>query len=106
MAPPAGWPHTQFLAGRLVATYDRGTVNYVGYDGRARLVEHAKRVAKPSATEGFADRYAPRWYRQAAIYDAADREIVASTGAECATPGTDCSQELLGLGNHGLCQWW
>ena len=56
MAPPAGWPHTQFLAGRLVATYDRGTVNYVGYDGRARLVEHAKRVAKPSATEGFADR--------------------------------------------------
>ena len=55
-------------------------------DARGRVTLNAVRVARPDAPpNGFADRFAPRWYYKSAAYDVADREIHATTGARSPT---------------------
>ena len=75
----------RLLKGRQVAVWDRGSVTFTSYDGRGRVGQVAARVAlppNPGAPIGdFADRYARRWYQRTFGYDAADREVVATTGA-------------------------
>ena len=75
----------QFLSGRLVAVWDRGSNTFTSYDGRGRVAQTAVRIAKPlapgSAENDLATRYTPRWYQRDFEYDAADRETLATTGA-------------------------
>src|SRR5690606_35960280 len=88
---PSGWTGSAgggvFTVGRAVAVLDRGSASFTTYDGRGRTVSTQTRVAKPvdvgAAPEStIAARYAPRVYERSMEYDAADREVVASTGLE------------------------
>jgi RHS repeat-associated protein len=77
-----------FLNGHLVATYDRGAVQLITYDGRGRATRVHKRVAKPQVGDAqgqvTSSLYASRWYSKIREYDAADRETLVSTGARTA----------------------
>src|SRR6266540_2838954 len=81
----------RLLLGRLASVSDRASKTVTCYDGRGRATTIAKRIAKPDATDGLADRYAPRWYVRTAAFDGGDRPTIETTGAKV--------PELLGLGN-------
>jgi RHS repeat-associated protein len=71
-----------FSAGRLVSIHDRASSRWSKYDARGRVILNAVRVARPDPpANGFAGRFAPRWYYKSVAYDVADREIHATTGA-------------------------
>ena len=80
-------PNPAMLHGRLASISDRGSRTVTGYDVRGRVTCVARQIARPGrpATD-LASRYAPRFYTQATTYDAADREIDASTGAQVVLP--------------------
>jgi RHS repeat-associated protein len=69
---------------------DRASADFSTYDARGRVTRLDKRVAKPNTVNASgvgidlvaSQRYAPRWYSRTFSFDAADREIAASTGAE------------------------
>ncbi len=88
---PAGFS-TGFSLGRPVAVFDRGSAVWSRYDARGRKLEEAVRVTRPNMTGPLAGRYAPRWYYKTVAFDAADREVKASTGATVT--------DLLGLNNE------
>ena len=72
-----------YLNGRAVAVFDRASVTKNVYDGRGRVTQSCLRVADPDATNNpITSRYAPRTYKKAMTYDAADREVAATTGLE------------------------
>jgi len=74
-----------FLKGRLVATYDRASLTVTEYDGRGRTPKSAVRIAKPGTPDNaIGTRYADRWYVRATMFDGADRELAATTGASVA----------------------
>lgn len=74
---------TAFAIGRLVSVSDRAASRWSQYDGRGREIMNVVRVAQPNPpANGFTNRYAPRWYYQRTDFDAADREIYATTGAK------------------------
>lgn len=83
LEPPAGFS-TGFSVGRPVAVFDRGSAVWSRYDGVGRKIEEAVRVTRPNMTGPLAGRYAPRWYYKTVAFDAADREVKASTGATVA----------------------
>jgi hypothetical protein len=88
---PAGFS-TGFSLGRPVAVFDRGSAVWSRYDARGRKLEEAVRITRPNMTGPLAGHYAPRWYTKTVAFDAADREIKASTGATVA--------DLLGTNNE------
>ncbi len=84
-----------FFKGRLVAVFDRGSATWTSYDGRGRAIQSAVQVAKPvtapppddtgtlpSTPDLLASRYAEHAYIKSFAFDAADREVASSTGAE------------------------
>ena len=86
-APPGYDVSSPLLVGQLAGVLDRGSATFSTYDRRKRAVRIDRRVARPDADpEGalptsFGDRYATRWYRRDFAFDAANREIAASTGS-------------------------
>ena len=80
---PPGFTLTgAFLQGRLVATYDRASLTVTAHDGRGRSPATAVRIAKPGTPDNaIATRFTERWYQRQTVFDAADREIAATTGA-------------------------
>lgn len=85
-APPGlDTASAQLFVGQLVSLWDRGSVRYTSFDARARATRIHMRIAKPAEVGGVMDpnnRYADRWYTREMRYDAADREIWATTGAQ------------------------
>ncbi|GMV20002.1 MAG: hypothetical protein AMXMBFR56_82260 [Polyangiaceae bacterium] len=74
-----------FLKGRLVATYDRASLTVTEYDGRGRTPRSAVRITKPGTPDNaLASRFAEHWYVRAMVFDGADRELAATTGATVA----------------------
>ena len=83
-ALPASVTPGGFL-GRLASITDRASHSLLTYDGRGRMPVVLKRVAKPGAPSAtLSERYAPHWYQTQARFDAADRVVSSSTGAEIA----------------------
>ncbi len=74
-------PNPNFLMGQLSAVYDRGAHTQFGYDGRGRLVTQARQVAGPAASAGNTV-YADSWNVITSAYDAADRLMSQTTGAD------------------------
>jgi RHS repeat-associated protein len=71
------------LPGRVASISDRGSKTIMGYDGRGRTQCIAKQIVVPGAPSStLASRYAPRWYEQEVTFDAADRPVTSSTGAQ------------------------
>lgn len=82
---------TDNLRGGSVSVASRGSESAITMDARGRTVCSARRIAKPGspATE-LSARYSDRWFVKQATFDAADRVVTSSTGAQ--------SQELLADG--------
>src|SRR5690606_2586383 len=78
---PAGCS-SSFTNGRTVAVFDKASVTKSVYDARGRVTASCLRVVEPDSTDepDLDQRYAPRTYRKDMSYDAADREIAATTG--------------------------
>ncbi len=83
------------FSGRLAAVFDRGSATWTSYDGRGRVIQSAVQVAKPltspppndagtgpNAADLLSNRYTDHAYIKSFAFDAADREIASSTGAE------------------------
>jgi RHS repeat-associated protein len=94
--PPANTPGFSSAAlglglGRLVAVSDRGSRTVTAFDGRGRTAAVARQIVGPTAATAhgpdgpsatLADRYATTWNARTVTYDAADRPVDASTGAD------------------------
>lgn len=81
-APSGFFTSACLNTGRLVAVYDRASASMSCHDPRGRVSASAVRVAKPGAPdEDLDNRYAPRWYYRDFVFDSADRELAATTGA-------------------------
>jgi len=96
-APPAAeFPViSELYLGRLAWVADRGARTVTRYDARGRVTGLARQIAKPGPPAlALADRYAPRWYERKANFDAADRTVRESTGANVT--------DLLGTANASL----
>ena len=98
--------------GRAVAVLDRGSATLTQYDHRGRTTHTCLRVAKPQTRDAngklieptsLAARYAPRWYSRSTAFDAADREVQASTGVESLRDAANAPlQELLSATNDSF----
>ena len=76
-------PNAAFLAGKLVAVNDHGAHTRLAWDGRGRLLGVARQIATPGVTStSLSTRYAPWWFRYGNSYDAGDRIVAQSTGAD------------------------
>lgn len=72
----------KFLAGKLAAVYDRAQNSWFRYDGRGRTIATNKRIAVPgTAVQDPSVAYSNDWFLRELAYDAADREIIAGSGA-------------------------
>jgi RHS repeat-associated protein len=83
--PPANFTYAipRFARGRLLATFDRASAQFVQYDGRGRVVSVVRQLARADATDTMpiGSRYASRAYRRSFTYDQGNRELSRSTGA-------------------------
>jgi RHS repeat-associated protein len=80
---PAGFENDDVLLGRLASVSDRASRTLSRFDGRGRVTGIARQVAKPGIpSDAVSNRYASHWYSRFARFDAADRPIQESTGAE------------------------
>jgi YD repeat-containing protein len=86
-----------YMLGRIASVSDRAQKTLFAYDGLARTVGTARRIAKPGVPlASLASRYAPRWYVKKTTYDGADRVLTASTGNPLpALNGADGTSRLL-----------
>ncbi len=117
---PSGWTGSEgtgasFTRGRAIAVLDRGSASFTTYDGRGRTVKTQTKIAvprtlnaagKPDPIPNVADRYAPRVYERNMAYDAADREVSATTGAAelvAADLTTQLVPELLSSDGESTC---
>jgi RHS repeat-associated protein len=83
------------LNGRLAAVYDRSGLLLTTYDARGRVLRTDRRLA--AADAAVTDprlRYRGRWYSSSTTYDAEDRVITRSTGAESAELLENSKSEL------------
>jgi RHS repeat-associated protein len=86
---PTGYPTTSpYLPGRLAAVFDRGQATWTTYDARGRVVRTDKRLAKPLTTASLSASITQvlgsQLFTKTFAYDAADREVRATTGAQSA----------------------
>jgi len=73
----------EFLRGKLVAVFDRSKATWTNFDGRSRAWESWVQLAAPGLPDNaLADRYLGRWYRKQVNFDAADRVVQETTGAQ------------------------
>jgi RHS repeat-associated protein len=86
--PPGYQSTSPYLAGRLAAVLDRGQATWTTYDARGRVVQTDKRLAKPLTTASLSGPItqvlSKQLFTKTFSYDAADREVSASTGAQSA----------------------
>ena len=81
---------SNYLKGRLVAVWSRGKAQWNSYDGRGRVVQTSVLPALPVdvttriAPNALTSRYGAHWYYRDFQYDAADREVLATTGSSVA----------------------
>ncbi len=68
--------------GRVAAIYDRGAHTQFSYDGRGRLIGTRRRASKPEASAKVSERYAGHFFEQSNAFDALDRLVTQSTGAD------------------------
>jgi RHS repeat-associated protein len=80
--------NSSFLKGHLVASWSIGKAQWVSYDGRGRVTQTAVIPALPRAVNDRAlaatpvdARYGRRAYYRTFVFDAADREVSATTGS-------------------------
>jgi len=109
---PAGWTGGPYTLGRPIAVLDRGRASFSQFDGRGRVVRSQARVAAPAVVNvsgqlqstTLAARYAPRVYSRTFVYDAADREISATTGAaEISSGSNPAVPQVLSADNTSTC---
>jgi YD repeat-containing protein len=89
-APEPGEPSAQYnnqagqLYGKLVASYERGAHDRIGYDSRGNAVVANRRIAKPTAvgTSALNTRYTGFWFQKKLAFDEAGRLSVEGTGAD------------------------
>jgi len=68
--------------GRLTSVSDLGSKRVTSYDARGRPTGSAVKVVRPGTPAvSVGQRYAPRWYIQEAVFDAASRPVETSSGA-------------------------
>ncbi len=80
---PASACPSDLLKGRLTSEADRASKTLTCFDGRGRIVQIARKLAKPGAPAlAIGDRYAAKWWTQTAAHDGADRPVRESTGAD------------------------
>src|SRR6185369_3243157 len=84
----AATPTSSYLRGRLVASWSIGKTQWLSYDGRGRVTQTAVIPALPRAVNDRAlaaksvyARYGQRAYYRNFVFDAADREVSATTGS-------------------------
>ncbi len=94
VSAPPGMPSadSSLYRGAAVAMWDRGAATWTKLDGRGRAIAAYRQLARPrqlaaSAGQDLAEprlaaRYAARWYAVDTRYDAADRVVWQTTGAE------------------------
>ena len=106
---PSGWTGGAYTLGRAIAVLDRGSATFSRYDGRGRVVQSQTRVATPTVLNASGQmqnttltaRYAPRVYSRGFAYDAADREVTATTGAAAILSGSNPAvPQLLSASNQ------
>ena len=68
--------------GRVAAIYDRGAHTQFSYDGRGRPIGTRRRAAKPETSAKLSERYAGHFFEQTSAFDALDRLVTQSTGAD------------------------
>ena len=68
--------------GRMAAIHDRGAHTQFSYDGRGRLVGTRRRASKPEASARLSERYAGHFFEQTSTFDALDRLVTQTTGAD------------------------
>jgi YD repeat-containing protein len=91
------------LWGRVASISDRGSKTVMSYDGRGRTQCMVKQIVAPGApSDTLASRYAPRWYEQEVEFDAADRPVMASTGAQHVTDGNNQSYVTTQYSRRGV----
>ena len=108
LAPSAWSTNAAFTTGRAIAVFDRGSASFTTFDGRGRTPTVYTKLAKPieldangkAVTPLLSERYAPRVYSRSMQFDAADREVEASTGVaelrnDFGSPGLPLVPELL-----------
>ena len=81
---PAGFTGLapNYYLGRLVAVFDRASTTVNAFDARGRVTRSAVRVvAKGAQYYDIPARYTDHWYQRQFAFDAADRQIGATTGA-------------------------
>jgi RHS repeat-associated protein len=84
-SPEPGQAASPFAKGKLTSISDRASHTRFQYDGRGRTKLVQRQLAKPGIpAAALADRYAPHWFSKTFDYDAADRVVSESTGAEAA----------------------
>lgn len=111
---PTDWVNSaQYTSGRAIAVFDRGSASFTSFDGRGRTPKVYTKLAKPIELDenGKAiavdpeNQYAPRVYSRSMSFDAADREVEASTGvAELRNrDGLPLAPELLNQDGASVC---
>lgn len=86
--PEPGEPSSHYgeltrLAGKLVSVRDRASHTRYGYDLLSRQQSVHRRVAKPGVpSDSLASRYTNHWFDSEVEFDAANRPIAVSTGAD------------------------
>ena len=89
-SPPPGEPAAAYgnalaLPGRLLASFDRGAATRFSYDLRGRSTGVRRRIVRPGApAESLAARYTDHTFEAGTAYDANDRPIAETTGADVA----------------------
>jgi len=81
---PAGFTGLapSYYLGRLVAVFDRASTTVNAFDARGRVTRSAVRVVtKGTQYYDIPARYTDHWYQRRFAFDAADRQIAATTGA-------------------------
>jgi len=95
LPPPQEFPVvTNLYLGRLAWVADRASKTVNRFDVLGRVTGVARQVARPGAPELEPDsHFAAEWYVREVVFDAADRPVRESTGAEVS--------DLLGMGDTG-----
>jgi RHS repeat-associated protein len=91
------------LLGRVASISDRGSKTVMGYDGRGRTSCMAKEIVAPGAPSNtLSSRYAETWYAQGVSFDAMDRPVTSSTGAQAVLDGDSQSIVTTAYSRRGV----
>ncbi|WP_394834944.1 hypothetical protein LVJ94_51440 [Pendulispora rubella] len=75
-------PGAQAFIGRVAAVYDRAQHTQYVYDARGHERKVRRQIAAPNDEHDVVTAYAPHWFEREALYDAANRVFIDTTGAD------------------------